>query len=289
MPDALLKIDADGVITGDISSKCFEYLDTDVLTGRSFADVFFKDHSDLRELWRNSYTDLWKQPALFHDPDFAFPRSTTFTSDGQEVRHYRINLFPCMRRGVQDGFDVAISDITEHKRIEEERERMERALLRQTRQFMLFRLGEERFGLPIDKVVEIVQVPHITPMPNAPPFLQGFFNLRGRIMPALNLHNVLAVPPLPEETATQPCVFIVELTEHGQTARLGLLVDGVDDILEAYESDIAPAEELAGAVRGVDYLQGIARVEDEVHLLLSVERLLTTAQQAQLAQLQQQT
>ena len=284
MPDALLKIDQDGVITGDISSKCFQYLGQDVLTGRRLSDVFFKDNAQLRAEWDAAFPSLWEQPERFQDPGFAIPRATDFALGPDNVRHYQVNLFPCFRRGEQEGFDVAISDLTDQKRVEEERTRMERALQRRKRKFMLFRLAGERYGLEIEKVREIIEPPKITRIPNAPSYLRGFFNLRGHIIPALDLYKLLLLPP--QKEAGQGCIFIVELQRDGVTLPVGLFTDAADDILDIYESDITPTSELALQLRGLDYLDGIARVDGGQRLLLNPERLLSLEQQRELEALQ---
>jgi purine-binding chemotaxis protein CheW len=272
MPDALLKIDREGIIAGDISSKCFAYLGEEVLTGRKLSAVIFKDYPSLRETWDAVYPEAWAHPERCGDEDFALPRAVEFELGPQNVRHYELRLFPCARRGVQDGFDVAIADLTEQKRVEEERERMRRALQRRRRKFMLFRLAGQRLGVEIEKVREIVEVPRITRIPNAPAWLRGFFNLRGRILPALDLRVLLELPA--DENATRRAIFIVELKQAEGTVLLGLLTDGVDDILDIDEPDITPAAELALDARALEYLYGIARTQDGERLLLDPERLL---------------
>ena len=274
MPDALLKIDSEGIITGDISSKCFQYLGKDDLTGIRFSDIFFKDHPPSRQLWERLFPELWKNPGRFHDPEFSIPRTSDFVLGNEDLRHYSVSLAPCFRRGKQEGFDVAISDLTEHKRIQEERERMERALQRQKKQFMLFRLREETYGVEIEKVQEIIEMPVVTRIPNAPPFLRGFFNLRGRIVPALDLAVLLRLPPTGEAQG-ENTIFIVEYPADGQLASLGLITDGVDEILEVYENDISKAPEVGVEAGGMDFMYGIATVGEAVHLLLNVKDLLT--------------
>jgi purine-binding chemotaxis protein CheW len=137
---------------------------------------------------------------------------------------------------------------------------------------MLFRLAGQRLGVEIEKVREIVEVPRITRIPNAPAWLRGFFNLRGRILPALDLRVLLELPA--DENATRRAIFIVELKQAEGTVLLGLLTDGVDDILDIDEPDITPAAELALDARALEYLYGIARTQDGERLLLDPERLL---------------
>jgi purine-binding chemotaxis protein CheW len=283
MPDALLKIDREGVITGDISSKCFAYLGQDVLTGRRLSDVLFKDHPHLQERWEVAFPALLEKPERYRDEAFAIPRATEFSLPRVGLRHYEINLFPCYRRGVQEGFDVAISDVTEQKRVEAERARMQRALQRRKRKFMLFRLAGERYGLEIEKVREIIERPTLTRIPNAPAYLQGFFNLRGHIVPALSLRELLGMPAADSDDGG--CIFIVNLQHADTHIDVGLLTDAADDILEIFDTDITPAEDLALHGVELDFLHGIARASDGQRLLLDVERLVNNRQRRELAAL----
>jgi purine-binding chemotaxis protein CheW len=284
MPDALLKIDRDGVITGAISSKCFAYLGQDVLTGKRLSAVLFKDHPLLQEAWDAAFPQLWADPQRFQDPEFAIPRATDFVLSSRELRHYEVNLFPCYRRGEQEGFDVAISDVTDQKQVEEERARMARALQRRKRKFILFRLAGERYGLEIEKVREIIELPAITRLPNAPPWLRGFFNLRGHIIPALDVYELLGLPR--GDGAVRGCIFIVELQHADGKLAVGMVADAVDEILDVYESDITPAGELGLHQRDLEYLHGVARAADGERLLLDVDRLVNLEQQRELARLQ---
>ncbi|HKI99413.1 MAG TPA: chemotaxis protein CheW [bacterium] len=286
MPDALLKIDREGIITGDISSKCFTYLGQEVLTGKRFSAVLFKDHPELQAAWDDAFPLLWEQPERYQQEDFAIPREVDFALPGDGLRHYEVNVVPCFRRGAQEGFDVAISDVTERKRVEEERARMQRALQRRRRKFILFRLGGQRFGLEIERVREIIVRPTVTRLPNAPAFLRGFFNLRGHIVPALDLYELLRLDkPVADERG---CIFIVELERDGKTLAVGLLTDDVDEILDVDEANITPAAELALHLSRLDFLYGIALSDDGERLLLDVDRLISHEQHDALAVLQSQ-
>ena len=286
MPDALLKIDRNGVITGDVSRKCFAYLGQDVLTGKRLSAVLFKNRPEQEQAWNDAFPQLWEHPELFHEASFEIPRGTDFQLEELGIRHYEVNLFPCFRRGTQEGFDVSIADVTEARRVEEERARMQRALQRRKRKFVLCRLGSDRYGLEIEKVREIIELPPVTRLPNAPGYLRGFFNLRGRIIPAISLGVLLHVPAGKQDS--RGCIFVVELQRESGLILVGLLADAVDQILDVYETDITPTSELALHLRDLDYLHGIAHAEEGQQLLLDVDRLLTLEQQQEVMALRPQ-
>lgn len=313
MPDALLKIDRDGVIAGDISGKCFQYLGEEVLTGKSFSAVAFRDDPDQRAAWDQALPLLWDDPRRYQDPGFEMPREVDYELHGVGLRHYEFNLMPCYRRGICDGFDVAIADVTERRQVEAERARMERALERRRRKFMLFRLAGQRFGLEIETVREIIETPPVTRLPNAPAYLRGFFNLRGHIIACLDLRVLLELAPdAPADAEPAPadaesgaenggtlahtgsaaghervdsCVFIVEVAGLEGAVAVGLLADGVDEILDVFEQDITPSADLSMLRWNLDFLHGVARTDEGEHLLLNPDRLIGPHRQRELAAL----
>jgi len=272
MPDALMKINREGLITGDVSSKCFAFLEQDSLTGKDFSKLFFKDAPGKVRAWKEGLPLLWDNPSLFDDPSFDFPSETDFQTAGGDYRHYTLHIYPSHIHGERVGFDVAISDQTEKKRIEEERERIEASLRQQKRQYLVMRLGTEQMGLAIEKVREIIDMREMTVIPNTPVHVRGVFNLRGGIIPALDLRVMLGWKPNRE---AENCIFVVDVEVEGQNRPLGLIVDDVSDIVEVLENEIDKAD-FGTLGKHTRYLGGIAKQEGRVHLLLDVDGLLSS-------------
>jgi purine-binding chemotaxis protein CheW len=273
MPDALLKIDRAGLIAGDVSSKCFSYLGQESLTGQDFAALFFKDHPALRREWAEAYPLLWEAPERARDPDLPLPRAASFQRGRTDLRHYTLSLYPCYEGARLVGFDVAISDLTEQKRVQEERARMERALKNVKHRFLTFRLADETYGIEIDRAREILERAPLTRVPNAPPFLCGVLNLRGRILPTLDLRVLLGLAPRAERD--QGWVFIAEIEAEGRPRLFGLRVDEVTDILDIPEGEIEPPPDFGNGIV-TPFIQGLARTKGGVSILLALDRLLTT-------------
>ena len=121
-------------------------------------------------------------------------------------------------------------------------------------QFVVFRLGAEEFGLPIDAVDEVVRMPdQIARLPKAPKFLEGVVNLRGAVVPVIDQRRRFGMPA-GEETVRRRLV-VVRTGAH----RAGLIVDSVSEVLRTSEDEIAPAPALTGEsdplVQGVVNLQ----------------------------------
>ena len=141
--------------------------------------------------------------------------------------------------------------------------------------FLVFRLGDNEFGLPIDAVVEVAQVPaQITRVPKTPKFLEGVVNLRGEVLPVVDQRRRFDMPKL-ENVETRRLV-VVRTERH----RAGIIVDGVSDVLRTERSGIAPPPDLTGE-KTARLIHGVINLEkaDRIVLLLDPTELLTRAEQ----------
>jgi purine-binding chemotaxis protein CheW len=151
--------------------------------------------------------------------------------------------------------------------------------------FLVFRLGNDEFGLPIDAVVEVAQVPaQVTRVPKTPKFLEGVVNLRGEVLPVVDQRRRFDMPKL-ENRETRRLV-VVKTERH----RAGVIVDSVSDVLRTHRANVAPPptltdEKTARLVRGVINLEKAGRMV----LLLDPTELLTRAEQGLLDTFQAQS
>lgn len=135
-------------------------------------------------------------------------------------------------------------------------------------QLVGFKIDREFFGAPIDKVKEIVRVPEITAVPDTPIFLNGVINLRGRIVPVIEMSKRLGVTSSGRKKSNR----VLVLDFGGST--VGLLVDSVSEILKMPEESIEPNPELVSSIGG-QYVNGIGKLKDRLIVLLDIERLLS--------------
>jgi purine-binding chemotaxis protein CheW len=150
--------------------------------------------------------------------------------------------------------------------------------------FLVFRLGDDEFGLPIDTVVEVAHVPsQITRVPKTPKFLEGVVNLRGEVLPVVDQRRRFEMPKL-ENTEGRRLV-VIKTERH----RAGLIVDSVSDVLRTSSANVEPPPDLTEAtsrlVRGVINLEKTKRIV----LLLDPTELLTRAEQGLLDTFQSQS
>jgi purine-binding chemotaxis protein CheW len=142
------------------------------------------------------------------------------------------------------------------------------------REFLTFRLGAESYGIEILKVQEIRGYEAPTTIANAPEFIKGVVNLRGVIVPILDLRLKFRLPdPRYDE-------FTVVIILNVASRVVGVVVDSVSDVLSLDIDAIRPAPEFASATFDAKYITGLATVDDALLILLDIEKLMTGADMA---------
>ena len=135
--------------------------------------------------------------------------------------------------------------------------------------FLTFCLGNEEYGLPILVVREIIGLIDVTPLPQTPPYVKGVINLRGRIIPVIELRarfNLATVP-----YTQQTCILVVEVAGEDESAgasQLGVIVDSVREVVDINRADIEPPPDF-GASIPLSAIHGMGKVKDKVVILLN--------------------
>jgi purine-binding chemotaxis protein CheW len=146
-----------------------------------------------------------------------------------------------------------------------------RAVHEATREVLVFVLGNEEYGVDILKVQEIRGYEKVTPLPSAPAFLKGVVNLRGIIVPVVDLRVKFGMPEPQYDSLT----VVIVLRLEGRT--IGIVVDGVSDVVRLTESEVKPAPQLGSVVDG-SFLAGLATQDERMILLLDIEKFLSTGE-----------
>lgn len=139
-----------------------------------------------------------------------------------------------------------------------------------------FRVGTEMFGVPISAVQEIVRVPEITRIPQAPDFVEGVVNLRGRIIPAVDMHKRLGTQAAGGDgRGVKSRILVVEAGGR----LIGVIVDAVDEVIKLAEERVEPAPPM---VSGIDnqYLRGVGKLEGRLLILIDIGGILSAEQLA---------
>lgn len=137
-------------------------------------------------------------------------------------------------------------------------------------EFLTFTLGDEEYGVDILKVQEIRGYDTVTALPDAPEFIKGVINLRGTIVPILDLRLKFNL------SKAEYNEFTVMIILNVADRVVGIVVDGVSDVIDLPESAIRPAPEIGGSIED-QYITGIGTVDERMLILLDIERLITSA------------
>jgi len=140
-------------------------------------------------------------------------------------------------------------------------------------QYLTFLLSSEECAISILKVREIIEYDTVTIVPKMPPWVRGVINLRGAVVPVVNLAAKFGMQEKPVSKTT--CIVIVEARFEDQGTIVGLIVDGVSQVMELSAEDIQPVPDFGTQVE-MDYLLGMAQVGRRFALLLDVDKVLTT-------------
>ncbi len=143
-------------------------------------------------------------------------------------------------------------------------------------QLVSFKIGNEEFGVDILKVQEINRMMEITTVPNAPTFVEGVVNLRGRIIPVIDLRTRLGMIKVEHSIKTR--IIVVELVDK----TVGFIVDEVNEVLRIPRSITEPPPEMVAGIEA-NYLTAVAKLEDRLLILLDLEKILDSEEAEQLS------
>ena len=139
-----------------------------------------------------------------------------------------------------------------------------------------FKIGNEEFGVDISNVKEIIKMLQITKVPNSPDFVEGVINLRGRVIPVIDLRSKLQIEKKKEDKDTR--IIVVELNDN----TVGFIVDAVKEVLRIPASITeAPPEMVTGY--NSDFIQSVGKLEDRLLILIDLSKVLTTKEHEELS------
>jgi purine-binding chemotaxis protein CheW len=151
----------------------------------------------------------------------------------------------------------------------------------QLRQYLTFQAGNENLAISILDVKEIIEINTITDVPMTPDYIRGVINLRGNVVPVIDLSARLGRQS--SEITKRSCIVLVQVEYNEDAQLLGMLVDAVDEILEIPEANIMPPPDFGADIR-TDFIQSMGRVGDAFIILLNINRVLSIKELSQLKQ-----
>lgn len=140
--------------------------------------------------------------------------------------------------------------------------------------YLTFKVAGELFGTEIDNINEIIEYSEMTRVPLTPPHIRGVSNLRGNVVPIIDLAVRLGKERA--ETTKRTCIIIVEMDDEGEKMDVGFVVDEVDEVLDIYADAIEPAPQF-GADISSDFINGMGKLDGKFVVLLLINEVLSIA------------
>ena len=150
-----------------------------------------------------------------------------------------------------------------------------------TRQYLTFTLGDEHFALDVANVREILEFTSVTKVPQTPDFMRGVINLRGSVVPVMDMRLKFGMSIT--EKAVDTCVIVVEVNLEGETTVLGALVDSVQEVFELEPDQIEPAPRIGTKLR-TEFIRGMGKRDDQFIIILDIDKVFSSEELAILNQ-----
>lgn len=147
------------------------------------------------------------------------------------------------------------------------------------RQFLTFMLAGEEYGVDILRVQEIKGWEAVTPIPNTPDYIRGVMNLRGTIVPIIDMRRRFNLEAVEYGPITVVIVLKVNKSDSDGFRIMGIVVDTVSDVCNVHEDSIKPAPDF-GSVVDVDFVQGLVTMDNSMKIILNIDRLLNSRELA---------
>jgi purine-binding chemotaxis protein CheW len=138
--------------------------------------------------------------------------------------------------------------------------------------FLIFLIANEKYGLEILKVREIIEMMDVTSVPTTPAFVRGIINLRGKVIPVVDLRLKFGMEA--KENTQRTCIIVVNLARTAQEMTIGIIVDGVSDVLDIDQDQMEPPPFFGVNIR-TDFILRMGKVDQKVVMMLDLDRILS--------------
>ena len=152
-----------------------------------------------------------------------------------------------------------------------------KAMTEREGKYLTFSMADEEYGIGILKIKEIIGMMPITTVPQTPEFVKGVINLRGKVIPVMDLRLRFGMEPM--DYSERTCIIVVEIEGASGTVFIGIVVDAVSEVLNI-KGDSIEETPTFGTKLNTDYILGMAKMEGGVKILLDIDRVLSTEEVA---------
>jgi purine-binding chemotaxis protein CheW len=136
-----------------------------------------------------------------------------------------------------------------------------------------FKLGEEVFAINVSKVINILEMSHVTRIPKAPEYMKGVINLRGTVLPVVDLRIKFGLPE--KEATVDTSIIVINIDLNGEQVLIGTLVDAVREVLELKNNEISPAPTI-GTKYNSGFIEGMWRTDEKFIMILDIDKVFST-------------
>ena len=158
-----------------------------------------------------------------------------------------------------------MSDVT--ATVQDRGQRVEDVEETRDEKYLTFAIGAAEYGIAIDHVIEIIGIQRITELPGAPDFIRGVINLRGKVIPVIDVRRRFGLQE--KAYSDRTCIVVIKLSE----MLIGLIVDGVSEVVDIAETEIDPPPKINKGP-GSRFIQGFGKAENKIKILLDIHKLL---------------
>ncbi|RQW86748.1 MAG: chemotaxis protein CheW [Geobacter sp.] len=148
-------------------------------------------------------------------------------------------------------------------------------LEKEIQQYLTFRLAQETFAVDVAKVREILDFVAITKVPQTPDFMRGVINLRGSVVPVVDMKLKFGMEPT--EKTVNTCIIVLEVTIENETTIVGALADSVQEVVELDPSQIEPPPRI-GMKLNIDFIKGMGKLNDEFVIILDTDKIFSVTE-----------
>jgi purine-binding chemotaxis protein CheW len=148
-----------------------------------------------------------------------------------------------------------------------------KAMVNREGKYLTFTLAEEEYGIGILKVKEIIGIMSITTVPQTPEYMKGVINLRGKVIPVVDLRLKFGMEAM--EYTERTCIIVVEIEEDKRKIQMGIVVDAVSEVMNIKAGDIEDTPNF-GSRLNTEYILGMAKIGGKVKILLDIGHVLST-------------